>query len=257
MAENVGQLLSAHASGLSNAVRSLITDAFAADDQSKNLNMERLKEAFKLPPIHVKQHLVYDKPNAKGKLQKRLIKFDFLVPGCILNDGIPLIIKRYWIKSTFEAQIKKHNEVATQTEAHGHVKASGLFHIPSVSFDIAEKVNTKNTGDESQRNTFDVEIELGQGEPAIGYVQLSEAIMKSINRILELILQDGGANAKPLTQNQAKKLSDDWDLPVEDWAGDEDEQDWASEDDAGAADDYVDEDYADDSYDDTDDDYSN
>ena len=214
--ENVGHLLSQHASGLSSAVKSLVTDAIVLDAHAKSLAFEQRKSAFKLPPVRMDQYMMYQEPNPdpNGKPQYHIIKFNLLVPGCVFDDGIPLVIKRYIIKSTFEAIIRKHSEVDSETNAHIHGKA-GLFHFPSVSFDIAEKINTKNSTDQTQHNTFDIEIEMGQGEAAFGYIEIIKAYVRAVNKVIDAAFSKGIENPTPLSEDEAKKLSEEADVPIE------------------------------------------
>lgn len=183
MAENVGQALSQHASGLGNAVNSLIKDAIVNDNFAKDAARLRRQEAFKLPSFDVDQKMKFTDPVTQTP-QKIDIKME--VPGCISEDGIPLLIKKYRISSTFEAIIRKHHEIDSETNVHVGGKA-GFLGIPKVSFDIAEKINTKDSADEKQHNTFDIEIEMGQGEPPVGYTELVKAFVRSSNRLVDYI----------------------------------------------------------------------
>ena len=213
MAENVGHLLDQHAAGLDHATTSLMKNAFINDNFSKVAMRERLKDLFKLPPVVFSEYMLYEDtvplaPDAPAgtvpQTQKKLIKWNFSVPGFIFDNGTGLEIKKYGIKSTFESMIKKHNELTSDTDAH--IKGSfSLFSIPKISIDIAEKIHTGRTGDEESHNTFDIDIEMGQSDPSFGYIEIVKAFVRAVNRTLDIILSKGGT---PISEDEAKQLED-------------------------------------------------
>ena len=183
MNDNVGHALSQHASGLGSAVNSLMMDAIVNDDHSKDLARVRRQNSFKLPSFEVEQDFEFTDPSSQ---QPQKVNVHIKVPGCMCEDGTPLIIKKYRIASKFEAMIRKHHEVNTETDVHGKVK-SGFLGIPKISFDIAEKVHTTDSADETQHNTFDIEIEMGQGKPPLGYTELVKAFVRTTNKVVDYV----------------------------------------------------------------------
>lgn len=205
MAENVGELLKQHASGLSTAVKSLITDAFVADSHSKDLALDRRMKAFKLPPFEFSQHLVYDERQEDGSLKKQVVAYEFLVPGVMVEDGTTLEIVKYEIKSTFESIIKKTTGVQSETDTHAGGEFGGLA-FPKIEFDITEKLTVNHNSEQSQHNTFDVNIELGQSDPSFGYIELVKAVTRSINQIMDILMKKGIENPEPISDEEAEKL---------------------------------------------------
>ena len=207
MAGGVGSMLSEHASGLSQAVSSLIDDAVIADNRSKDLAFNRRVKAMNLPPFKFFQRVVFDERQADNTTIKRMIEFSFLIPGVILEDGQALEIQKYKISSTFEAMIKKGSVIQSDTEAKGSVH-SGFLGIPKVRFDITQKVSVNQSSDSSQHNTFDIDIEMGQSEASFGYVEVVKALTRAINQILNTALQSGLENPKTVSDEEAKQLEE-------------------------------------------------
>jgi len=125
----------------------------------------------------------------------------------INESGRTLEIQKYRIQSTFEATISKQREFSSDTEAHVSGEF-GLFTPPKVKFDITEKIKVNNKDDETSHNTFDVEIELGQSDAEFGYVEIVKAMVRTINKLMDLLLQKGFENPQLISEEEAKALED-------------------------------------------------
>ena len=209
MASNVGEMLREHGSGLASTMKAIVTNAVEADDHAKRLNHERTKEAFNWPNITVKHYVLYQ--NEEGK--PTVLRYTFQVPGVVIESGTPLVVKRVFIKSTFEAIIKKTTQIQSETEGKAHVKI-GFLGIPSVSLDVTQKVAVTHGSEDNQHNTFDMEMELGQGEPAFGYIEIVKAIVTTIRNTSEFAMRQGLENPQVISEDEAKKLEEDSDTPV-------------------------------------------
>lgn len=207
MAGSVGEMLTQHASGLSMALNALITDAIAADHHQKQLAFELQKEAMALPPFRFYQHIVYDERLPNDTVRKQVVTYELLVPSVILLGGHSLEIQKYNIKSTFESMIKKATGVQSDTTASVGAKA-GFLGIPSISVDVTQKIAVNHSRENSQHNTLDVEIEMGQSEPSFGYTELVKALMRAVNTILDDVLKKGLTNARAISEEEAAKLQE-------------------------------------------------
>ena len=204
----VGAMLAEHASGLSEAVNALVTDAMANDNRQKRMAFELRKEAMALPAFEFHQHIVYDERQEDGSTQKRVVRYDLLIPGTILWDGRSLEIQKYDIKSTFEAMMKKVTHVDSGTEVGVHGKP-GFLGIPKVSFDITQKINVSHDSESEQHNTFDIDIHMAQSEAGFGYTELVKALMRSINTIIDDVLKKGMENPVPISDEEAAQLTEE------------------------------------------------
>ena len=218
MAENVGELLGSHASALDGAITSLVRTAIEADGYSKDLSIERTRKILKFPPTTISQHILYTVPGDDGKPQSQIVKFDIIVPSFIFIKNTPLIFKKYIIKSSFEAAITKKTGVKSETEvgAHGSV---GMFGIPSIGFDISEKLTVNHDSEEKQSNSMDVEIELGQGDESFGYTEIVKAFVRCVNKVVDAVMQKGFENPAPLSDEEAKQLSEEANVPIVEASG--------------------------------------
>ena len=218
MADNVGQLLGSHASALDGAIGSLVRTAIEVDSHSKDLNIERTRKILKFPPTTISQHILYTVPGEDGKPQSQIVKFDIIVPSFIFIRNTPLIFKKYIIQSSFEASITKSTGVKSETEvgAHGSV---GMFGIPSIGFDISEKLTVNHDSEEKQSNSMEIEIELGQGEESFGYVEIVKAFVRCVNKVVDSVMQKGFENPTPLSDEEAEKLSKEADVPIVEASG--------------------------------------
>lgn len=217
MAEGVGAKLREHADGLSAALNSVVTTAVNADCLAKDRALARRREAFGLPAVKLDQHVLFYQPNPDNPdspPQYRIIKYFFIVPGVIFEDGIPLVITKVSVRSTFEAMIKKTFNVDSTTEASVSGSA-GFLGIPSVGFDISEKVTIGYGSENTQHNTFDVDLEMGQGQAAFGYIEIVKALVRSINKIVDFATNQGVNNPMPISESEAQKLAAEADIDIE------------------------------------------
>ena len=202
----VGAMLAEHGSGLSQVTKTLINDAFVADNQAKDLAFNRRIRAMEQKPFQFEQHIVYDERQADGSTIMRCVKYSLLLPGVILEDGRTLEIQKYEIKSTFEAMIKKATGIQSDTETKLHGKA-GIFGIPRISFDITQKISVSHNRENTQHNTFDLDIQMGQSEASFGYIEVVKALTRAVNTILDDVLKKGMENPEPITAEEAEALT--------------------------------------------------
>ncbi len=213
--ENVGQLLSSHASALDSAVSSLIKSAIVADTYAKDCAIERTRQLLQAPPSVFEQYILYEAPGTGGTPEKRLLRFELLVPTFIFANNEPLVITKYTIASTFEAHIKKSLGVSSTTAMKGGV-SSGFLGIPKFNFDISTSVTVDHNSESDQRNTFDLSIEMGQGQHAVGYVEVVKAFTRTINTIVDFICNESLDNPRPVSESEAQQLHEAANVPITD-----------------------------------------
>ena len=222
MAESVGSMLGDHASALTGAVGSLIHTAIENDNYAKDQAIERTRKTLAFPPTRMAQHILYQEPGEDGTPQNRIIKFDLLIPTFIMMNNEPIVITKYYIKSTFEASIKKATNIKSETEVSGGGSV-GFLGLPSFNFDISEKLTVGHDSESSQHNTFDLEVEMGQGDPSLGYSEIVKAFVRCVNRVVDFICQSGLQNPTPIDESEAKKLNEQADVPITDFDATKDE----------------------------------
>ena len=210
----VGAMLAEHGSALDSVTSSLIKSAVVADGFAKDLAIERTRKVLAFPPTRMSQHIMSQVPAGDGgQPEFRIIKFDILVPTFLFVNNEPMVITKYAIRSTFEAMIKKSLQVKSETEVGGSGKV-GFLGIPSIGFDFSEKLTVDHSSDSSQKNSFDLDVEMGQGQPSIGYLEIVKAFTRCVNKVVDYITTHGLQNPTAIDEAEAKKLQEEAEVPI-------------------------------------------
>ena len=209
----VGAMLSEHGSALDVVVASQMKSAVVADAFAKDLAIERTKRLLALPPTRMVQNILAQVPGAEGEPEYRIVKFDLLVPTFIMVNNEPFVITKYAIHSTFEAMIKKTMNVKSETDVSVSGKA-GFLGIPSIGFDITEKLTVDSGSESTQHNTFDIDIEMGQGQSSVGYIEIVKAFTRCVNKVVDFVCTQGLENPVPIDESEAGKLQEEAAVPV-------------------------------------------
>ena len=214
----VGGYLKEHASGLGAAMTATTDVALSIHNRSQDAAFERRRKAFALPPIQMDENILFTrpKPDGSGGIDFYIIKFQFIIPGLLAEEGKALEITKFAIKSSFEASIIKHYNIKNETEVGIHGKVGIFAALGGVGIDVTNKLTAEYGGEDKQHNTFDVELEMGTGKPPLAYMLITKSIANAIDKVIEYATSQGLDNPQTISDSEAEKMSEEAKVPIED-----------------------------------------